>query len=411
MLALALLSAVPFIMVLGNSMLIPVLPQIKEALDLTSVQASLLITLFSVPAGLVIPVAGMLADRFGRKAVIIPGLLLYGAGGIVAGLAATLAAKPYPWILAGRILQGIGAAGTAPIAMALAGDLFSRRKRSRALGVLEAANGVGKVLSPIFGALLALLAWYALFFAFPALCIPAAVGIGLWVRETHKKADAPSMGRYKRDMARIWKRQRHWLLVAFLAGAVTLFTLFGTLVYLSEILEDRYRIDGVKKGFVLAIPLLAMSATAYGTGVLLQRRARLLKPLIVGGLFLLGVATAVAPLLTSGPWLVAVLSASAMGAGLVLPCLNLLITSAVGPQERGLVTALYGSVRFLGVAAGPPVFGALLKWKILLFETVAALALFTGYLALRRIAHATRLRGHNGEMRTLLRKPALALGK
>jgi Arabinose efflux permease len=410
-LALAMLSTVPFIMVLGNSMLIPVLPQIKEALHLTSVQVNLLITLFSIPAGLVIPVAGILADRFGRKAVIIPGLLLYGAGGVVAGLAATLAAQPYPWIVAGRILQGLGAAGTAPIAMALTGDLFSRRERSRALGVLEAANGIGKVLSPIFGSLLALLAWYALFFAFPALCIPAALGIALWVRETHKRGDAPSLSRYKRDLARMWKRQRSWLPVAFLAGAVTLFTLFGTLVYLSDILEDRYRIDGVKKGFVLAIPLLAMSATAYGTGVFLQRRARYLKRLIVAGLLLLGAATALAPFMESRFGLVTVLSVGAVGAGLVLPGLNLLITSAVGPQERGLVTALYGSVRFLGVAVGPPLFGALLKWKILLFGMVAVLVLFIGFLALRRIGHATRLRGHNGEMRTLLRKPAPVLHK
>lgn len=72
-------------MVLGNSMLIPVLPAMAGALGLSALHVSLVITLFSVPAGLVIPLAGFLSDRLGRKAVIVPGLLLYGLGGCSPG--------------------------------------------------------------------------------------------------------------------------------------------------------------------------------------------------------------------------------------------------------------------------------------------------------------------------------------
>ena len=64
---LASLAGVPLIMVLGNSMLIPVLPKMKSALDISQFQVSLVITLFSVPAGLVIPIAGFLSDRISRK--------------------------------------------------------------------------------------------------------------------------------------------------------------------------------------------------------------------------------------------------------------------------------------------------------------------------------------------------------
>src|SRR5690554_3720473 len=75
--ALPALAGVPLIMVLGNSLFIPVLPAIQNALNISKVQVSLLITLFSVPAGIVIPLAGFLSDRFGRKKVIIPALILY----------------------------------------------------------------------------------------------------------------------------------------------------------------------------------------------------------------------------------------------------------------------------------------------------------------------------------------------
>ncbi|MGQ9532448.1 MAG: MFS transporter, partial [Desulfotomaculales bacterium] len=162
-------------MVLGNSMLIPVLPAMAGALGLSALHVSLVVTLFSVPAGLAIPLAGFLSDRVGRKAVIVPGLLLYGLGGLLAGLAAALHFKEtFAAVLTGRILQGIGAAGTAPLAMALAGDLFQGRARSRALGIIEAANGFGKVLSPVLGAALGAWAWFAPFFLFPALCVLAA---------------------------------------------------------------------------------------------------------------------------------------------------------------------------------------------------------------------------------------------
>ncbi|MDP3050708.1 MAG: MFS transporter, partial [Eubacteriales bacterium] len=147
------LSSVPFVMVLGNSMLIPILPEMQRALEISSFQASLVITLFSVPAGIIIPLSGFLSDYFSRKVVIIPALILYGIGGLIAGGAALIDTEAsYAILLAGRIIQGIGAAGTAPIAMALTGDIFKAQARAQALGVIEAANGVGKVVSPVLGA-------------------------------------------------------------------------------------------------------------------------------------------------------------------------------------------------------------------------------------------------------------------
>ena len=68
----AILGAVPFVMVLGNSMLIPVFPQFKRAMELTQFQAGLLITVFSAPAAIVIPFAGILSDHIGRRKVIGP---------------------------------------------------------------------------------------------------------------------------------------------------------------------------------------------------------------------------------------------------------------------------------------------------------------------------------------------------
>src|SRR5690554_3477303 len=152
--ALAALCSVPFVMVLGNSMLIPVFPLIERTLGITPFQVGLLITAFSLPAGLLIPVAGALSDRFGRKVIMVPALVLYGTGGLLAGAAGLLLENPYPFLLGARVVQGVGAGGKYQLAMTLTGDLLPRGERARALGLLETSNGIGKVVSPLLGSLL-----------------------------------------------------------------------------------------------------------------------------------------------------------------------------------------------------------------------------------------------------------------
>ena len=396
------LSLVPLIMVLGNSMVIPILPTIESTYHLSKVQTSMIITLFSVPAGLVIPFAGIISDRIGRKKIIIPGLLIYGLGGIVAGVSVLFLKQPYWLLITGRIIQGIGAAGTAPIAMALVSDLYKKDKRSQALGVIESSNAMGKVISPILGSALALITWYSLFFFFPILTVPAAFAIGKWVKEKEVGKPKP-LKKYGQEILQVFKKQGKWLIVAFFAGAVVLFTLFGILFFLSDILEKKYHIDGIMKGLLLAIPLLSLCGTALWTGHFIQKHMGLMKTLIVAGLLTTGLIAIPLPFITNRWVLIGLLFVGGIGSGLVLPCLNTMITSAVGKEERGIITSLYGSIRFLGVAAGPPVFGKLMNQKFILFWGLTGLCLLIGILAMIFIHRPNFVKGKNGHSRTILR--------
>jgi MFS transporter, ACDE family, multidrug resistance protein len=402
------LSSIPLIMVLGNSMLIPVLPTAEKVLDVNAFQVSLLITLFSIPAALAIPIAGVFSDRIGRKKVIIFSLILYGIGGLLAGFSAVYRGGSYGFLLASRIVQGIGAAGTAPIAMVLVSDLFTKDNRSKALGIIEASNAFGKVLSPILGSLIALITWYAMFFAFPLLCIPASLALWKLVKEPTKKEKPQPLTQYKEHIKKIFKRQGNWMSVAFIAGALTMFTMFGVLFHLSDFLETAYRIDGIKKGFILAIPLLTLCGTAYFTGSHVKENTRQMKRLIIIGLGLSAVAIAVIPWAKNAPLLITAVSFIGIGNGLVLPCLNTMITSAVGIQERGIVTSLYGSVRFFGVAMGPPTFGALANRPFLLFIGLGVVLFFIAWLCNVIIHPPKRIKGKDGRSRLLIRKKPLS---
>lgn len=393
------LAIVPFIMVLGNSMLIPILPRIKQELNISQLEVSLIITLFSISAALMIPFLGFLSDRYGRKKVIIPSLFLFAAGGVLAGLAAWfLSDRPaYITILIGRAIQGVGAAGTTPIVMALVGDIFKGGMQSKALGIVEATNGLGKVASPILGTLIAFVTWFAPFFSFSILCLIAIIGVWFLTVEPPLTSEPQKLSAYLSSVVSIFKENGRWLIASFFIGTIGLFVLFGVLFYLSDILETRYQIDGLRKGYILAIPLLAMATTSYLTGKVIQKRFLFMKSLIIIGLFVM--ATALFPLIFFDQllWLIILLAINGIGTGLTLPCINSFITGSVGKAKRGMITSLYGSVRFGGVALGPPVFGWLMtKENWVLFGTNIALILLAALWALLAIRIDQKDRGGRG---------------
>ncbi|MEW6182438.1 MAG: MFS transporter [Bacillota bacterium] len=382
--ALWVLAGVPLVMVLGNSMLIPVLPAMKKAFDISAFQAGLIITLFSVPAGLSIPFTGLLADRLGRRAVLIPSLVLYALSGLAAGLLYLLLHKEaYTYILISRVFQGIGAAGTAPIAMALVGDLFGGKQRSSALGVIEAANGTGKIISPILGAAVGIFGWHYPFFVFPVFVIPVVLGVLFLVSEPAARAQPAPLGEYYRIL-KAASVQKGWNLgSAFFAGATVLLLLFGLLFFLSEHIESAMGVAGIKKGFYLAVPVGFMCATAYLTGWAIKKRINLMPFVVTGGLFILAAALASFIFFRGTFFFFTGISLAGIGAGSALPCLNTLITSSVGSSARGIVTALYGGVRFFGVAMGPPLFAFLLESSArLTFGVTAGLSLLAALFTL-----------------------------
>ncbi|UUZ79973.1 MFS transporter [Paenibacillus sp. P26] len=86
-----------------------------------------------------------------------------------------------------------------------------------------------------------------------------------------------------------------------------------------------------------------------------------------------------------------------MGPGSLLPCLNTMISGSVQREQRGMITSIYNSLRFLGVAAGPPLFGWMMeKSDQLVFITVTILALITLGLVFFLIKPQGKIGGNGG---------------
>ncbi|WP_246027903.1 MFS transporter [Paenibacillus xylaniclasticus] len=390
---LAAISSIPLIMTLANSMLIPVLPLMQRKLGIASWQASLIITIYAAVSIVCIPIAGYLSDQFGRKRIILIGLSIASAGGLLSAIAAWWMddGAAYTWILTGRFIQGIGAAGAFPIVIPLVGDMFKADEQvSSGLGMVETSNTLGKVVSPIAGSALAACIWYLPLIIIPFICMISIAAVAIFVKAPAKKQEKMSIKQFITDVKSILSANGKWLYTIFAIGCLSMYVMFGFLYDLSSMLEDTHHVHGIKKGALLAIPLSAICLASFIVGKAVGRNKVAMKWLTVVGT---AVLTAAMILVTAcNPkgifWLMLIISAGGAGIGLALPSLDALITEGIEKQQRGTITSLYSSMRFIGVAAGPLLAAVMLNRNALLYGGFAAAAAVCCILALFAIRPA-----------------------
>lgn len=382
------LATIPLVMTIGNSMLIPVLPVMENQIQITSFQTSLIITVYSVVAIFLIPVAGFISDHVGRKKVIVPSLLIAAIGGFISGWAAWKLTNPYILILIGRSLQGVGAAGAAPIVMPLIGDMFKNEEEvSTNLGIIETSNTLGKVVSPILGAFLAGIFWYLPFFVIPVFCTFSLLLMIFLVKRAKVEHEPVPLRIFVKKLREIFKLNGRWLFATFFIGIILMFVLFGVLFYLSDTLEKNFGINDLKKGLILAVPLGALCLSSLITGKVIKDHKLLMKWITFGGLLLLAASIFSLSFSKNLWYMIIMFLLSGVGIGASLPCLDHYVTEGIEQKQRGTITSLFHSMRFIGVASGPPVMALLMKQMdngmFYVLSGVATLACLLTFFAIR----------------------------
>lgn len=139
-----------FIAFLGIGLVIPVLPTLMNELGITGTTVGYLTAAFAIAQLIVSPMAGKAADKFGRKKMIIIGLLIFGASEFLFGMGTEIEI-----LFISRMLGGVSAAFIMPAVTAFIADITNLETRPKALGYMSAAISTGFIIGPGIGGFLA----------------------------------------------------------------------------------------------------------------------------------------------------------------------------------------------------------------------------------------------------------------
>jgi len=163
--------SVTLMSVVGIFSVAPAFPKMVVEIGISPSRIGLLISVFTVPGIFLMPILGTLADLFGRKAVLVPCLVLFAVAGT-----ACFYARDFQSLLVFRFFQGVGAAPLSSLNITVITDLFSGRERTAAVGYNQSVFSFGAAGMTVLGGVLASVGW-----AFPFLLPLAALPVGYLV--------------------------------------------------------------------------------------------------------------------------------------------------------------------------------------------------------------------------------------
>lgn len=338
---------VTLIAVMGIASITPAFPGIIQYFGISIQQVGWLIAAFTLPGIFLTPVTGILADRFGRKLVLIPSLLIFG----IAGFLCSFMTDFYS-LLALLFIQGIGASSLSSINITLIGDLYAGEKRTALMGYNASILSIGTAAYPALGGFIATYGWQFIFYL-PLLAIPLAIYVWLGLNNPEPK-DQQSIGEYFR---RIWKNINQpsvWGL--FVVNMLVFVLLYGAyLTYFPILLSERLQATSVQIGLSMSVMSLITAATASQLG----RLNKLLNPkylLMAGaGFYMLSMLM----LLLTNNWMfvgVAVILFG-LGHGIMIPSIQNLLVGYASIKERAAFMSFNSMVLRIGQTLGPLVVG------------------------------------------------------
>ena len=192
--ALGVLALSLFVITVGNTILNVGLPTIRDDLGASASQLQWIVDGYLlVFAGLLLT-AGSLGDRFGRRKALVTGLIVFGAGSLLAAVSETAEA-----LIASRALMGLGAAGIMPTTLSILTNIFPAHERPKAIAIWAAVTGIGIAVGPISGGwLLEHFSWHSIFLVNLPIVAVALLGAAVLVPESRDpeapKLDLPGAG-------------------------------------------------------------------------------------------------------------------------------------------------------------------------------------------------------------------------
>jgi EmrB/QacA subfamily drug resistance transporter len=160
-----------FLLMLDSTVVALALPSIRRDVDASAEGLQWAMNGYLLAITIFVVTAGRLGDMFGRKRLFLAGMVVFALGSVVSG-----AAGDQETLVAGRVLQGIGAAPMLPLSLAIVCNAFPAGEQARALGIWAAISALALAIGPLAGGALVEIDWRVIFW----INLPVAA-IGIWV--------------------------------------------------------------------------------------------------------------------------------------------------------------------------------------------------------------------------------------
>jgi len=347
-----------FIDFAGFGIVLPLLPFWAERLGAGPVGVGLVLTIYALAQFIFTPVLGTLSDRYGRRPVILASLLIEALSLALSALAGSFAI-----LLVARFIGGLGASNIGS-AQAVVADVTPVESRARGMGIIGAAVGLGFVVGPALGGLLAPLGPAVPFWVAMLVALANALLVLRFLPETRRTESACATVSFtNRGMGGVLAGWR-WVLrnpaVARLVVINLLFTVAFTAMeaVFPLFTQHSFGWKAIQNGYLFTYAGIVIVLMQGGlVGRLVKRWGE--RSLLITGLVMLAAGLALLYWSTNLALLLVALGIVSIGDGAVTPVVSALLSFASPPTRQGETLGLAQGVAGLGRIIGPLVAGSI----------------------------------------------------
>ncbi|KQL44548.1 arabinose ABC transporter permease [Brevibacillus choshinensis] len=329
----------------AQNLFMPILPAMQNEFHTTSTIINWTVSIFTVSLAIMQVVYGPMIDRFGRRKVLIPALMLYALASFGCYMVDSING-----LLIFRALQGIGFAAIPIVAATVIGDVFAGPKRAEEMGTYQMMLGIGPAIGPLLGGWIGGAGGHSavfLFLAISTLCVLTANAVLL----PETKSDQVDTKKFGLQSFRDVLTQPIGASVIMI-GFTQMFAYHAFLLFIPVHLTQVYQLTAGQIGliYLLISGVFVISSKLSGR---LQKRLGTRRALVFTAgahafaTFLFMVATDI-----SLPFMIMASAIFGFTLGIGMPVQTTLL-SEVFEHERGTAIGVYNFIRYVGMAAGP----------------------------------------------------------
>jgi len=337
-----------FISLLGMPVIGPVLPVLQDVFAINNRDIGwMIMSSYTLPALFFIPFTGYLADRFGKKNILIPSLFVFAISGSLISLA-----QNADTVIVLRFIQGLGGSTLLTLSPALVPDLFQGQERVKAMGYTGVTQGIGAGLLPMLGGLLASVTWYL-----PFLTAVIGLPIGLYLiihLKNVRPGVLPKTGTYIRDAYENLVNKDVLQLCFFTFGYV--FIGFGAFIsYIPSYMNMTFNTGTILIGIIIATRTISGSICSAVLNKITTRFSS--RTLLVFSFVLLMLGMSAVPLTGRIEAVIFLALAYGAGFGIVRPLIQVLLFEISPENLRATFSSANGTALRIAQTLSPLIAG------------------------------------------------------